>query len=164
MSITSQLQAHYQLMVKKNVDTTGDFHALSVKMACHLLKAAYLLTVYQVINRYKLMLVITFSSIGPPSALQLYSNGSNIVCFEAYSHPDYPIEFFLLNITSRGIHQQVTRQYVLNSSQCADLTQITECSTLQASVMANNSLGFSSQVSFEGIILYIYIFILRNSY
>ena len=48
MSITSRSLVHYQSMVKKNVGTPGDFHALSVKEDFHLLQKPYLVTVYQV--------------------------------------------------------------------------------------------------------------------
>ena len=52
------------------------------------------------------------------------------------------------------MHKQMARQYVFNNSQCAVLalsTDATECTILQISVVANNSLGYSSQVSIEGI-------------
>ena len=97
----------------------------------------------------KLLTVLNLFLGNPTTPEIIYSN--NTVCFSAYSHPDFPFEFSLVNTTLHGIidTQSCINNYKLESdSNCIVLSNAydceSECKVLSISVTARNSLGTSA--------------------
>ena len=75
-----------------------------------------------------------------------YSDVSNTVCFDAYTHPDYPVELLIYNYNNKTISLLLNSS---NSSNCTNLMLETSerCEMIELSVLAGNMLGNSTSTT-----------------
>ena len=80
---------------------------------------------------------------GPPGIPAIeYFTTNGTICVESFSHPDYPSDFYSINIT-RLYQPGENTTLSLNISDCLPLHDSLLCGTLQVSVAAINQLGIS---------------------
>lgn len=86
---------------------------------------------------------------GEPRFRVLYSNSNFRICFEAYSHPRYPVVYNITINYNTNFLRRVLHFY-LNDSQCLTLLSSEDyidsgvwCSPFEVSITAANQLGES---------------------
>ena len=99
-------------------------------------------------DRYLLVIIITvFCFSGAPSEPVIYMNSNNIFCYEAYTHPEYPIGSYSVTITIVNIQEQASSSREFNSTtDCVTLSDetLSNCTSIQVSVLASNFIGNST--------------------